>query len=68
VDCESSTACPTDLGTASCSGTEVVRLCAKPADCTEANYAKCCTFSQGTGTLDFCANALVAGIAGAKCM
>jgi hypothetical protein len=51
-----------------CSGTEVVRLCAKPADCTEANYNKCCDFSQGTGTLDFCASTLVANIAGATCM
>jgi hypothetical protein len=45
-----------------------VRLCSVPGDCTESGANLCCKFSQGTGTLDFCANGIIAGIAGAQCM
>jgi hypothetical protein len=67
VACTSAASCATQLGT-TCSGTQTVRLCAMPADCTEATANKCCTFKRDGGSLSFCASALVAGIAGGTCM
>jgi hypothetical protein len=50
----------------SCATTETVRFCAKPADCAEAAYPKCCEFQQGQQTVTFCASNAVANFA-TKC-
>jgi hypothetical protein len=68
VACSAAAQCPTQLGQITCSGTEVVRLCSQAADCTETGAPKCCTFTQGTGSISFCANAIVAAVAKATCM
>jgi hypothetical protein len=68
VVCKAAAQCPTQLGGATCSGTQIVRLCEKPADCTETGAPKCCTFSEGSGSLSFCANGIVAAIGGGVCM
>ena len=50
----------------SCATTETVRFCAKPADCAEAAYPKCCEFQQGQQKVTFCASNAVANFA-TKC-
>ena len=52
----------------SCNASDTVRLCNKPADCTEAAYDKCCTFQTGNQSETFCANAVIASSADAGCM
>ena len=66
--CATSASCATQFVATTCTGTEVVRLCAQPADCTETGDPKCCTFSENGGMLSFCANSIVAASAGATCM
>ena len=67
VACAAAASCATMLGT-TCTGTQTVRLCAAAADCTETAANKCCTFTQDGGSLSFCSNAFVAGIAGGTCL
>jgi hypothetical protein len=45
-----------------------VRLCAKPADCTETGAPKCCTFTQDGGSLSFCSLQFEATLGGGTCM
>lgn len=56
------TTCTTKLAF-SCSVTETVRFCAKPADCTEPGFPKCCDFQQGNQKVTFCASNAVANFA-----
>jgi hypothetical protein len=65
--CQTSAQCTTKLG-ASCTGSNVVRLCAQPSDCTEATENQCCTFPGDGGSLSFCATSFAAGAAGGTCM
>jgi hypothetical protein len=70
VACTASSGCATHLPTSvfSCpKGTETVRLCQTNADCTESGYTECCNFGGDGGTLQFCANSLIAFAAGATC-
>ena len=67
VACDGGSECATKTAT-SCSGTQVVRLCKQPADCTETGAPKCCTFTQDGGALSFCANGIIAGLGGGTCM
>ena len=67
VACSSSASCPTTTGT-TCSGSEIFRLCASNADCTESGNNECCTFSESGSSINFCSNAIVAAFAGATCM
>jgi hypothetical protein len=46
-----------------CNATSTVRACAQNADCTEASYGKCCTFSDGVNTATFCASVAYAQFA-----
>jgi hypothetical protein len=50
-----------------CNTTEVVRFCAKNADCTEAQNPKCCEFQQGNQKVTFCASVAVSNFA-TKCL
>ena len=66
--CQPPSACITQLGSM-CSGTQTVRICTSNSDCMEKGANLCCTFSGGDGgSLTFCANGLVAGFGGGKCM
>jgi hypothetical protein len=67
VACTPDAKCPTTLGS-TCTGTQKVRLCQANGDCTEPGANKCCTFAEGGGSLNFCANGIIAGFGGGKCM
>jgi hypothetical protein len=67
TDCETSMACPTTLS-ASCTGSQVVRLCKANSDCTEATNNQCCKFTSGGAVIHFCANSTLAGLGGGTCM
>ena len=51
-----------------CTGTNQVRLCSKPGDCTETNFTGCCTFTEGSLTLSFCFDPDVAPEINGTCM
>ncbi len=72
VDCESQTACPSNVAFACTAGsTEVVHLCQSASDCAnEPNgYTECCMFGEAgqAGTIQFCATSLIA-LGGSNCM
>jgi hypothetical protein len=72
VDCESQTACPSNVAFSCTAGsTEVVHLCQSAADCaSEPNgYTECCMFGEAgqAGTIQFCATSLIA-LGGTNCM
>ncbi len=68
--CKAKSACPTQLAGFSCSGTEQVQICSAPSDCTNAGSGNtlCCTFTNDAGSLSFCANGIIGGVGGGKCM
>jgi hypothetical protein len=66
--CQPPSHCITQLGS-TCMGTQTVRICTTNADCLEKGANLCCTFSgDDGGSLTFCANGLIAGFGGGKCM
>jgi len=73
TSCTTGAACPTNITAQStCNGTDQVRACATNADCTEAQYNKCCTFklggdAGGDGGVSFCLNNQLAQLGGGTC-
>ncbi len=67
TDCETSQMCATQLN-ATCSGSQVVRLCRANSDCTEPSYNQCCAFTSGGSTIHFCATSGLATLGGGTCM
>jgi len=69
ASCKAASACPTNLGGLSCSGTEQVQLCNAASDCTNAGAGNnlCCTFTNDAGSLSFCASSLVGNLGGGTC-
>jgi hypothetical protein len=66
--CQPPSHCITQLGS-TCMGTQTVRICTSNADCAEKGANLCCTFGgDDGGSLTFCANGLIAGFGGGKCM
>ncbi len=67
--CKAAVSCPTTLGL-SCSGTEQVQLCTTANDCKSAGTGNdlCCTFTNDSGSLSFCASQLIGNLANGKCM
>ena len=66
TSCTTKAACPTHIAQA-CNQTSKVTLCRVPADCTDANNNKCCTFASGGASLTFCTDALTASVGGGTC-
>jgi hypothetical protein len=66
TSCTTASACPTHLES-TCSDTTKVTICHVKADCTDASYPECCTFTSGGAMLTFCIDSFTASVGGATC-
>lgn len=60
--CTAPNQCPTNISV-TCASTSTVHACATSAQCTEAQYGMCCTFTQGMQTASFCVDSFIAQFA-----